>query len=367
MKINYLLRFFSVFISTQFVILQSQAGNNVPKIKIHALLCLSGGCAKWGDASLKGARLAVKEINKNGGVLGRLLELKIEDTNEESPSNSVMALKRILAEKDTSFILGPTWSAAGLAFAPIIKNRNLIAVSPSLGIKDYNESADNIFNIWPHDENSTRALASYAYKKGYRKIAIFGASHPWTETQSNAFEETFKALGGKISQRVEPLYTDNDLIADAQKIINSKPEAIIFTAFDQLSIAAKSVSELGFKGQKFAALIDEERLKLANGALDDTIMAGYPKSSAEFITAFKAEYNEEPQISADKGYDFVKLLVSAIKKAGSLDISKINEELKKTKNFPGASGNITFDNQGGLIKDPVFYAVKENNFIPLNN
>ena len=86
--------------------------SNSEPIKIGVLLCLTGDCAEWGENSLNGLKLASEEINNNGGVLGRPVELVIQDSAEDNPADSVSAYRQLVLQK-VKYIIGPNWTKGG--------------------------------------------------------------------------------------------------------------------------------------------------------------------------------------------------------------------------------------------------------------
>ena len=143
-------------------------GADQEEFYLGGLLCLTGDCAEVGDNSRKGIELATEEINGSGGILGKKLALKFEDTKEMGgPGSVISAFQNLVLDPKIRYIIGPTWTVGGLPLAPILaKKPEVIAISPSLGVATYNEASDTVFNTWPHDDASTEALAKYAFKKG---------------------------------------------------------------------------------------------------------------------------------------------------------------------------------------------------------
>ncbi len=333
---------------------------NSGEFRVAVVLCLSGSCANWGHAALKGLQLASQEINRSGGILGHRVKLDVEDTREDQPSQAVLALNRQLSRGKPDLIIGPTWSPAALAMAPILKREGVVTITPSVGIKDFNEYSENLFNMWPHDEISSRALAKLAIKSGLKRAAIFGADQPWTTEQSKAFEDEFKKLGGEIVSQVHPLPTNLDLAAEAYQIVEARPELVVFTCFEQLGVAAKKLRELGYRGAQYSILMDQDKFKSAARALEGTITAKYPAPNSDFIAKYRSAYGEEPQkISADSAYDALYLYVKTANSIGTSTSNKMIRALRAITSYHGASGNLVFDGKGGVVSEPEFYQVGE--------
>lgn len=328
--------------------------------KVGVLLCLTGECAEWGNASLKGLQLAAKEINKSGGILGRDIELVVDDSREgqgSSAAHSVSAFRRLLLSNEIKYFVGPTWTPAGLAIAPIAsKEQGIIMTSPSLGVADFNEAGANLFNTWPHDENATKYLAQWAYKNNLKKIAIMSSQQPWESAQGRIFREEFAKLDGVVSLLLEPLPEQRDLSIEATKITHSNSDAVVFTDLGRMDLIAKELDKKGFSGKKLSVLMDKSRLENAKEALKGTAYVTHQPATELFVSSFKDEFREEPGISADTAYDALQVYASAINSAGTDNTSVVQKTLQSLT-LSGASGKFQFDAQGGVVRDPVIREV----------
>lgn len=340
------------------LMLQSKAEDK--PFLIAALLSLTGDCADVGDLSKKGIELAIKEINAEGGILGRPVKLILEDSNESNSINAVSAYRRLLLNSNIHFLIGPSCSPAALAIAPIAaKNPDVILFSPSVGQREFNETGDNLFKLWPYDEEGPKLLAEYANKKGWKKVAIFSSQQSWEQSQANFFENEFKKLGGKILAKVEPLTSDSDLKSSALKLVHSNPDFIFLSNYTKYEIAAKELHKQGFKGPKLSSLMSEEKIKLAAGTLDETVSYGYQPPTKDFEQNFELMHgNKLWGLSADTAYDITKLYSKTINSAKSDDVLLVRKMLKDIQDYSGASGKFSIDSKGGVSKKPILFQVK---------
>ncbi len=329
-------------------------------VTFGVLVCLTGVCSEYGDNSLKGAELAVDDLNKIGGIFGKKVRLIVEDSNEENPASAVSAFYKLASSPNVRFILGPSWTPAGLAIAPIAaKRKELTLISSSIGVKEFNESGSNIFNVWPHDELGTRELARHILKKGLKRIAIFSNTQSWCKSQGDFFEDDVKKNGGIITEKVEPLDSITDLKMEAIRIVKSNPQAVFFSNIKlQMGIAAKEISRIKPDIPKFAILMDRTTIDAAQGAFEGAIFAAYPEANKLFVDKFVQKYGIAPGISADTSYDAVMVYAKALEQAGSEKASGIPKILVDMPPFKGASGSIKFNESGAVIsKNPVFKKV----------
>lgn len=330
-------------------------------LTVGVLTCLSGGCAEWGTATRNGLLIAQDEINRSGGVLGERLELQFEDTNEATAATqAVSAFRKLRASTNARFYIGPSWTPAGLALAPIVgKMSDVIMISPSLGVADFNEAAPNLFNTMMHSETGTRALAKLALDRGWKRAAIFASQQPWEALQGKVFREEFIRLGGEITALLEPEPNMKDLRTESIKIIASKPDGVFLANFNQQGIAAKQLRALGYKGPLYSALLDQTRLGDSVGALEGTISAQSPESQPTFVATYTTRFGAKPAASADTAHDALIALSKAITSAGGMDAGSVRDALLRV-NFEGASGPVKFDDKGGVLRDPMFVSVSDN-------
>jgi branched-chain amino acid transport system substrate-binding protein len=136
--------------------------SKINEIKIGSILIESGDGASWGEAARNGMDLAIKEINDQGGVLGKKF-VAIHEDDAGDPAKTVSAFRKLTQTDGAKFIIGPSWSKNGDAIKDLITNE--IVISPSLGNANFNEASKYMFNTWPHDYILSAKLADYVFAK----------------------------------------------------------------------------------------------------------------------------------------------------------------------------------------------------------
>ena len=201
-----------------------------PPLKIGVVLCLTGGCKQTGTHTLNGLMLARDEINSRGGIHDRQVELVVQDSRElDSPSHAVSAYRQLRLDRSISLFVGTSWSIGGLAVAPIAARDPVILTSASIGLEAFNEAGSNIFNLWPHDSVSTKALARHAIDRGWRKAAVISNTNPWESQLAQVFRDEYKRLGGSETNFFEFPSSDATHIS----AVNTKIEKILSLAEKQ--------------------------------------------------------------------------------------------------------------------------------------
>ena len=258
------------------------------KFQLGVALCLSGGCSEWGQSALNGIRLASKEINQKGGILGQKIQLIIEDTDEATSGRvAVNSFKKLINIDKVQYLIGPSWTPAGLAVIPLLANKNLIAITPSMAVPDFSMAADNMFKTVPNNEVTARHIARFAWKSGIQTAAIISDILPAEKYTSKVFAEEFKKLGGKITLLIETLPEENDLKTPALKIIKNNPEAVFLANYVKLGITAKRLRQFGYQGQFLSILLDKTRLDEGGSALNATYFSNYTSFSEEFYQKYQ--------------------------------------------------------------------------------
>lgn len=177
------------------VVMVATAARAADPIKIGMVVPLTGSIADAGRYGTQGAKLAVEEINKSGGVLGRPLELMIEDDQSLNPA-TVLAFTKLSDDKDIVAFLGPTRSTQIQAIAPSVKltGRPVMigGTDPSLTLS----GNPWFFRFRPNDTFTARVMSDFGVNKlGKKKWAIVHATDAFGTTAKTLFTDTLKNLG----------------------------------------------------------------------------------------------------------------------------------------------------------------------------
>ena len=328
--------------------------------RVGLLICLSGPCAKDGTNALNGASLAVEDLNAHGGVLGKRVEVVSEDTNEAvNGASAVTAFRRLRLLPDVQYLIGPNWTPAGFALGPIAaKDHAIIITSPSLGVREFNESGDNIFNTRGFDEAGTRKMAHFAIEQGWKRVSVFSSQQEWELMQGRIFSEEFERAGGQILIRVEPVPTASAVQTEALKIAAGHPDAVFFSNYVQQAISAKALRGLRYRGPMMLASTDQNAIRQADGALEGALFYALGSPSAEFAKRYSARYGDAPMFVAATSYDTLQMYAHAITQAGTFNPEAVKKSLLETQ-LSGVSGEIHFDSRGGADRNPVLKVVRD--------
>lgn len=340
--------------------------NKEETIKIGAIFPLSGSASLDGENAMKGIQLDVKEINSQGGINGKKIELVAEDSLGDD-SKTVISAYNSLKSKDINLFIGPMYSPAGQALAPIVCNDKSILIAPAIGIKGFTTPSCNYtFDVWPVDYGSSKKLGEFVVKSGYKRIAIIGSTQSWCEEQANAVKEGVIDSKGNVVSYIITDDSNKDFLTEVTKINNAKPDAVVFTNYFTMNIVSKKLRDHGNNASFFTVLLNPIDITNAKGAFENAITITSYTPTDEFSNKFNKEYGKLPGFPSDSSYDSMMLLTKAIAKTNSTDPTKIQEYLHTLKTYEGASGNLTFDSNGGVTKESLLYIVKNGTLVRYN-
>ncbi len=343
-------------------------------IKIGAILPLSGDAAQYGEWGKSGIDLAVEEINSKGGINNKKIEVIYED-DAADPKKGVSAANKLITIDGVKVIIGPIPSTVTLAVAPICEKNKVIIMSSSSS-PAITSAGDYIFRNWPSDDFEGTAMADYAIKKGYKRVAVFNINNEYGLGVVKVFKKKFSELGGKVVISETFAQGSSDMKPQLLKIKDRNPDAIYLVGHAKenghvvkqardLKIKAKILGTVGIEGPDFINIAGE-----AAEGLVYTAPAFDPDSAVPLIkkyqVAYAKKYGKKSEIFAATMYDATKIVALMIEKYG-YDPDKIKEGLYSLKNYSGVTGNTTFDSNGDVIKAVMFKTVKNGKFVTLKD
>ncbi len=372
----------SVFLATLFVTgVFAGCGNssssleNSDVIKIGLNYELSGQVATYGQGLTSGIELALEEINKNGGVLGKQLEAVKVDNKSENAEAANLSTK--LATKDKVVaILGPatsgnTKAAATAAVANKVPLISASATADDTTLAKNGNVLDYVFKTCFSDSFQGVIMAEFATGDLNKKNAavLIDTGSDYSKGLSKNFKETFTSNGGTIV--AEEAYTakQTDFKAVLTKIKASNPDVLYVPGYyEEVGLIIKQARDLGLNvpilgGDGF----DSPKLVELAGttALKDVFYTNHYSSTdntpevVKFKDAFNAKYNKEPDSFNALGYDLAYFLADALTRAGEADPGKLKDALASTENFKGVTGSFSMDDEHTPLKSITILEMKD--------
>ena len=312
---------------------------------------VTGPAAESGGYAIKGAKLALEAVNKAGGVLGKQLELIVEDDQTTNPG-IVLAFSKLAAQSDIVGFLGSIRSTQVHAMAP-----DVLKLGKPVMIGGTDPNLTHMGNQWlfrfrPNDSYSGRVIADYGVNTlGKKKWAVLHSTDAFGTAGGKALSSALEKLGAPavLDQGYANQSQDFTPVVLAIKQSGADILGSYFTFENDLGIFARQLRQLGVNIPWVGSpsIVNITALKLAGPALYNTYgVADYAEDTSEASKAFGKLYRDAVKVAPDNQsswpYDAVTVLAAAINKAGSTDADQDPRGDPRHQEVPGRRGRIQF-------------------------
>ncbi len=334
---------------------------------------LSGSIAHLGLDNERGARLAIDELNtrvlKIGGRPVRF-ELLAED-DAADPRQGVAAAQRLVAAQ-VHAVVGHLNSGVSIPAAKIYSDAGVPQVSPaSSNPRLTQQGYKTVFRVIANDDLVSHTLGRYvANTMGLRSVAMVDDRTAYGQITARAFGRSAQQAGARIVAHEFVTDRSSQFAGVVDAILARQPDVIFFGGMD--AVAGPLIRDLRARGSTVPVvgadgMCSGDLPALAGAAggsssapLGPVVCAGggdfdptRRPSLAAFHAAFQAKYQAKVQVYAAYAYDAVQVIAAAMQAADSTEPAKFLPALARTKNHPGATGPISFDERGDVVDGAV--------------
>lgn len=336
-------------------------------IKIGTIQSISGPVSAYGIQTRDAIKMAVEEINAEGGVLGKRIELIVED-DEASPDKTTNAFKKLVAKDKVVAVIGALISKCTLAITQEAQAKKIVLLTPTSTNDTVTDAGDYIFMSCYNDSFQGEVGAKFAYETLRAKNAaiLYDITNDYSKGLTTNFTEKFETLGGKVVGAESYSAGDKDFNAQLTKVKAANPDILyIPDYYNTVSLIAKQVKSQGLNVTMLGADGWDE---IINNAGDEVLGSYYcnhysPMSDDPNVQSFVKKYTEKfgitPNALAALGYDAAYILIDAIERAGSTDSNSIKAALMET-NWKYVTGNIRFNQQRRPVKSAVMLKISKD-------
>lgn len=318
-------------------------------IKIGIAEPLNGDVSQYGNAIKDGIYLLLENVNQNGGINGKKIELVFYDTKGDL-QETVNIAKKLVSQDKVDIILGEAISSNTYALAEIAQKAKVPMITPAGTRFDITYKKDYVFRTTFTDPYQGEVLAKYIEKLGYKNVALLtNSSSDYSVGVANGFKEEAKKLNLVFN---EQKYTndDKDFKSLLTNLKNLKADALLIPDYYNIvGLILSQAKELGIDMQFFGADgwdgVQTNFSDVAQGGifLSQFDLEDKDELVIKFRNDFKQKYNKEPNLFNALGYDSALMLVEALSKVDDIKNSeKIKEELQNI-NMKLVTGQIKFD------------------------
>ncbi len=338
------------------------AGSDV--IKLGFLGATTGSVANYGIPAEKGMKMAIEEINAAGGVLGKQLEGIYEDNKGETSEINAIAQKYVTRDKVAAMV-GDPCTGLTIAAAKVAQDNKTVLFSPGATGEGVVEVGDYIFRNTLLDKFAVPVVVDWMMgEKGWQNVAIITSlNNGYSTALTPVFQRALTAAGANIVLEDSINDGETDFTAQITKLKNANADVLVFTGY--YTEAALLMLEAEKKDLDIClvggdGLYGLDLAKLGGSAVQDKVIfyCGFSsdepsEETGKFIEAYRAKYNEDPDMFSAQFYDAVYILADAMEKAGTEDATAVKDVLAGLKDYPGVSGNTTFNEEREPVKSPV--------------
>ncbi|KZU07453.1 High-affinity leucine-specific transportsystem periplasmic binding protein LivK [Lactiplantibacillus plantarum] len=343
----------------------SSQGNNPGKtIKIGVNMELSGSAAGYGEQQKQGIQLAVKKINKSGGIkvggTKKKIQLVIRDNKTSNTIAASVAAQLVNNDKVVA-VVGPATTSAGTAAIPNMTKAAVPSVSPSATDPDYTLQKSGkvqkyIFRACYQNNFQGATAATFVTKnlKAKRVAILTDNSSDYGTGLTKAFKKQYR---GTVVSSQTFQEGDKDFNAILTALKHKKIDAIYAPGYySEIGLIVKQARQAGIKAPIVGSdgMVDAKLAQIAGKSNATNVYYTTPfstkasatnKVASKFMSAYKAKYGSTAPTFSALAYDSVYMIKAAIEKEGSANSVKIADGLAKLKNFKSVTGTTTIDKQ----------------------
>ncbi len=324
------------------------SSNSSGPVNYGVLSCFTGRLASLGQAMLQGAKVAQREINSAGGVLGRKVQLVTGDTSCDV-ADGVTAVNQMLT-KTISGVIGPeTQEINGVE--PILRANHIVDEFQGGDTARDHQTDPYFFRDSPSDSQLGVAMALYAHQQGYKRAVMLFYSDPAAQTFLKPVSTTFTKLGGTILKTIIVTPDQTTYLSQVRQAISAHPQviftqedpptaAVLFRQFKQLG--GQSIPWIGTdvtSGSDYLKAIGYQTAHAHLISVFGTSISGAATSAflGIFNKLFPSQKSVGPLANANYAYDAVISLALADVYAKTTSGRTVARDMTKVTNPPGTA------------------------------
>jgi branched-chain amino acid transport system substrate-binding protein len=329
--------------------------NAAGPIEIVAVLSKTGIAVDDNLPAIEAARLAVEELNSRGGVLGHPLHLTVLD-NQSTPLRSKLAAQRAVEMKATA-VIGAIWSSHSLQMAKILQAAEIPMITPASTKPEVTRAGDFIFRVCFVDSFQGGVMARFAFEEigGRTAVVMTNVNEEYSMTLSEYFVKYFSQMGGRALYQGHYKGTAVDFTKPLTEAKASRPDVVFIPGYSRDSgLLIKQACKMGIDSTFLGCdAWNGPIYEYAGESLEGSYYSSHWHPQVPFEESrhlqkiYRNKYGDKAMtVTVPLTYDAVMLFADAAKRAKSLNRHAIRNALADTERLHGATGTITFDDNG---------------------
>ncbi|MCD6286639.1 MAG: ABC transporter substrate-binding protein [Anaerolineae bacterium] len=339
-------------------------------VKIAILAPLSGDVKTFGESTRDAALLAIDEWNADGGVLGKQIEVIIEDSQCQ-PEPAVSAANKVIDQDGVKFIIGEVCSAASIPISEIVGPKGVLQITPTstnptVTLNEDGSTKATVFRACFIDPFQGAVAAKFAIGNLGAKTAavLLDQGNDYVRGLAEVFISEFEAAGGKVLVTESYTGEDTDFSAILTKVKDANPDVLYLPDYySTVNLIAGQAQEKGITATLLGGdgwdSADLDRSVVEGGYFTNHFSAGDTRPIVQdFVSKYEAEYGAAPDALAALAYDAANILLQSMKAADSTtDVEKVAAAME-TGTFPVVSGDVSYDQFHNPVKAAVILGVQ---------
>ncbi len=333
-------------------------------IKIGVMLPLTGDGAALGIPIKDAVDLAVVHAKKDGKDV-----VVFYEDSKCSPVEAKAAAEKLVAENVTAMI-GEVCSSATFAAASVAEKNGVVLVSPASMDPSLSNAGQYVFRTVPSHALQGVLMARFARESlNADEAAVIYEDTEYGRGLARVFEQEFMDVGGEVSRMESFVPGSTEMTDELENMVNENPE-VVFVVADaedtaRIILDAKKVklsSQLLASESSYDPKVIDLAKRSANGMILMVARKNMNEEAVQFRNGIVELTRKEPGMFAAEAYDAATLVIDVAYLTRSRD--GVRDALVATKNYPGASGVITFDEHGDVSRPYDIVMVKSGKFVP---
>ncbi|WP_242981673.1 ABC transporter substrate-binding protein [Alkalibaculum bacchi] len=349
-----------LMISIMLVGCSGGGGASGDTIKIGALGPLTGEVASYGTATINGVNLAIEEINANGGIDGKQIEIVQYDTKGDK-TETINIYNRLRDQDEVVAIIGGVISGETLAIKDLATSDNMPLITATSTALEATEKGSTVFRVCYTDPYQGAAAAKFSIETlGAKSVGIlYNTDDAYSVGVTDVYAKAFEDAGLKVTNKLGYPKGEGDFSALLTQVQESNPDIIFLPDYyDKVGKITTQIRRMGLEQDVVGVdgwdSVEKDYAEQVEGYyfVNHFAKTDPDKVVQNFITGYQEKYNAEPNSFAALGYDTAYILTEAIKAAGSTDSQAILDKLAETEH-KGVTGSIRFDEKGDVSQKDI--------------
>ncbi len=342
-------------------------------VRIAVAAPMTGDNAEYGQGFYNAAVMKAEEWNAKGGVLGRPIEIvQFDDKNSSEEAASIA--QKIVSDGNIAGVIGHFASGVCMTAAPTYQENKIIEISPSSSHPDYSGIGDYIFrNNTVINVEAAAGLDIAVNDLGKKNIGIISIKTDWGTNTAKIVTELVEGMastGAKVVAHEEVMEGSDDYSPAIAKLDAAGADVVICVSmYSTLAPVAKQYKQVNpdIAIVGFSNAYTQQLLELGGSAVEGVCFpvifyAGSDDPAIKnYVDTYKEKYGAQPSALTSQAYDSVGMLLTAIESVGTTDSAAVRDALAKI-DYPGVTGETTFNDIGDVQKSFVKLTIKDGQF-----